>query len=175
MIVGARIGASVHMPLLRRTAKWFLTRLANYLSGTTIPDLNSGLRVFRRAVAMRFYGIIADGFSFTSTVTLAMLTNGYAVKFVPIDYHVRTGSSKIRPVRDTLNFLLLIVRVVTYFNPLKVFLPASVVLLLLGVIFGLYQIIGSGFHGIGQAPVLLILAGTQIAFMGLLAEMISKK
>src|SRR5207302_1673660 len=83
MVVGARTGEEVHIPLVRRPAKWMITRLAEYLSQRKIPDLNSGLRVFRKDTALRFLTLYPDGFSFTTTITLAMLTNHYTVKFVP--------------------------------------------------------------------------------------------
>ena len=67
----------------RRPVKWVLKKLATYLSGISIPDLNSGLRVMRRAVVNRFMNILPDGFSFTTTITLAMLTNNYRLKFIP--------------------------------------------------------------------------------------------
>jgi hypothetical protein len=96
------------------------------------------------------------------------------VKFLPVNYYKRTGKSKIRPVRETLNFLLLIVRVITYFNPLKIFVPSSILLLLVGLAYGLYQVI-SPFHDLGEAPVLLILMGVQLLFLGLLADLIAKR
>jgi glycosyltransferase involved in cell wall biosynthesis len=175
MVVGARIGKGAKIPLVRRFPKWVLRTLANYLTGERIPDLNSGLRAFRRRTAMGYFPLISDGFSFTTTITLAMLSNGQRVRFVPIEYFRRSGTSKIRPIADTLNFLFLIVRAVSYFNPLKIFLPTSVVVAVGGVAFGLYQLVNSGFHGIGQVPVLLILSGLQIGLLGILADMISKK
>jgi glycosyltransferase involved in cell wall biosynthesis len=174
MVVGARTGDLVSIPWFRRTAKGMLGALANYLSGRKIPDMNSGFRIFRKEAYLRFSNLISDGFSFTTTLTLAMLCNGYEVKFFPVNYYKRTGTSKIRPVRETLNFLLLIVRVVTYFNPLKIFIPSSIVLLLAGLAYGLYQVI-SPFHDLGDAPVLLILMGVQLLFLGLLADMIAKR
>lgn len=174
MAVGARTGAIVNVPFFRRSAKWVLGKLADYLSGRKIPDLNSGLRAFRKETCLKFFGLISDGFSFTTTLTLAMLSNGYEVRFLPINYYKRTGKSKIKPVRELLNFALLIVRVITYFNPLKVFLPSSAVLLVVGLGYGLYQVI-SPFHNLGEAPVLLILMGVQLLFLGLLADLIAKR
>lgn len=103
MVVGARTGQKVRIPLVRRPAKWFITTLASYLSEAEIPDLNSGLRAFRRHDALRLFGILPDGFSFTTTITLSMMCSGMMVRFIPIDYHERTGRSKIRPLRDTWN------------------------------------------------------------------------
>jgi glycosyltransferase involved in cell wall biosynthesis len=121
MVVGARTGKSVHIPWIRRPAKWFLGKLAQYLSRRKIPDLNSGLRIMRKEVVDRFMSILPIGFSWTTTITLAMLVGGYRVKFVPIDYEKRKGRSKIRPIRDTLGFFGLIIRTVLYFNPLRAF------------------------------------------------------
>lgn len=173
MVVGARTGSSVHVPPLRRPVKWLLTRVANVLSGHRIPDLNSGLRVFRREVATRFFGLFPDGFSFTSTITLASHINGYRVEYVPIDYYRRTGSSSIRPVRDSLNFLLLIVRMVVTFRPLNVFLPTAAVLLTMGILKAALDFSRTG--AFGTASAILILAALQIALLGLLADLVMRR
>jgi glycosyltransferase involved in cell wall biosynthesis len=173
MAVGARIGEHVKIPFLRRPAKWFLKKLADYLSGSNIPDLNSGLRVFRRELATRFFGICPDGFSFTTTITLAALTNGYRVKFLPINYYKRTGQSSIKPTRDFLGFILLIIRLVVYFKPLNVFLPISGVLLGIGLIKAAIDFYGLNHFGVGAA--IAVLAALQTAFMGLLADLIMRR
>jgi glycosyltransferase involved in cell wall biosynthesis len=126
MVVGARTKAGAAIPLFRRPAKAFLTWLASYLTETKIPDLNSGLRLFRRRLALEFLHILPSGFSFTTTITMAALNNGYTVQYVPVDYLKRTGSSKINPVRDSLNFLMLILRMTLLFRPLKIFIPISI-------------------------------------------------
>ena len=118
MVVAARKGTNVAIPLIRRPAKWVLGRLANFVTGERIDDMNSGLRVFPRSVAEQMMDVLPDGFSFTTTITLAMLTNGYTVAYRPIDYFARVGKSKIRPIRDTLVFLELISRMALYFAPL---------------------------------------------------------
>lgn len=173
MAVGARTGAQVAIPAARRPAKWILTRLANYLSGHRIPDLNSGLRVFRRELAERFFGLFPDGFSFTTTITLAALSNGYRVSYVPVNYYKRSGQSSIRPLRDFFGFLLLIVRLVVVFKPLNVFLPASAALLLVGVAKAAIDFSRTGAFGVGAA--IAILAAIQIAFLGLLADLIMRR
>lgn len=132
MVVGSRSGEMVSIPFLRRLPKWFLTKFCNYLSGFKIPDINSGLRIMRKTSVERFYPILPDGFSFTTTITIAMLTNHLQVHFLPVNYFVRKGKSKIRPVYDTLNFLQLIIRTSLYFNPLKVFIPLSMFLFIAG-------------------------------------------
>jgi glycosyltransferase involved in cell wall biosynthesis len=174
MVVGARTGPNAHVPLVRRPAKWVLGVLANFLSGRKIPDLNSGMRLMKKGVVSRFRRILPDGFSFTTTITLAMLTNGFAVKFVPIEYHPRKGKSKIRPVYDTLNFLQLICRTTLYFNPLRVFLPlaAGLVALALVVLAGswlfLDKIMDVSFG-------VILMAAFVVVAIGLLADLIDKR
>jgi glycosyltransferase involved in cell wall biosynthesis len=132
MVVGSRTGRNVKIPFVRKPAKWVLNKLANYVAGAKIPDLNSGLRVFRRDIAMQYFPILPDQFSFTTTITLAMHCDKYAVSYLPIDYHQRTGKSKIVPW-DAYNFAVLILRTAMLFKPLRVFLPLVVLCLLYGV------------------------------------------
>ena len=173
MAIGSRTGERVTIPFFRRPAKWFLKKLADYLSGFNIPDLNSGLRVFRRELAERFFGIFPEGFSFTTTITLAALTNGYRVQFLPINYYKRTGHSTIRPIRDFLGFIFLIIRLIVYFKPLNVFLPASAMLLVIGMTKGTIDYLHQ--HHFGVASAIAVLAALQIAFMGLLADLIMRR
>jgi glycosyltransferase involved in cell wall biosynthesis len=132
MVVGARTGTNVQIPLVRRPAKWFLRRLAAYLVGRPIPDLNSGLRVIRRDLVHRFEHLLPSGFSFTTTITMAALSSDALVWFEPIDYRVRVGESKIRP-RHAFDFLILILRTIVYFNPMKVFLPIGAIFFIGGL------------------------------------------
>lgn len=173
MVVGARTGKIVQIPLLRRPAKWMITRLAQYLSQQEIPDLNSGLRVFRKDIALRFLPLYPDGFSFTTTITLAMLTNHHRVKFVPINYLRRVGTSSIHPIRDTVNFTILIIRICAFFKPLNVFVPPALLLILLGVIKGFVDYHGQ--HHLGLLAVGLALTGVQMLFIGLLADLIDQR
>ena len=173
MVVGARTGDAARIPLIRRPVKWLLAKLANYLAETKIPDYNSGLRVFRKDLALRFFRILPSGFSFTTTITLASLSQGYRVKYVPIAYHKRTGKSKIKPVRDTYNFFMLIVRTVLYFNPLRVFMPAGFALFAMGIAKLIHEIVTGG--GIAETSVLLLLAAFQTVALGLLADMIDTR
>jgi len=173
MVVGARTGQSVTIPLLRRPAKWLITKLANYLSGYKIPDLNSGLRIFRREIANRFFHMFPDGFSFTTTITVASLCNGYRVSFLPINYFKRVGNSSISPARDFIGFTLLVIRLVTYFKPLNVFFPASVVTFLVGFAKAIVDVVQHNAFGVGSG--LVMLTAVQIAFMGLLADLILRR
>ncbi|MDQ1273167.1 MAG: hypothetical protein QG591_1797 [Planctomycetota bacterium] len=174
MVVGARGNNNSNIPLTRRPAKWMLNKLANYLTGIKIPDLNSGLRAMKKDVVVKFFHLLPDGFSFTTTITLAMLTNDYAVEFIPIEYKMRSGRSKIRPIRDTLNFLQLIIRTVLYFDPLKIFLPmsafffiASIVVLVLSYLFTpkIMDI----------TTVILFISSVQILAIGMIADLIDKR
>lgn len=172
MVVGARRRQKI--PLIRRPAKFFLNKLANYLTEVKIPDLNSGMRVFKKDVALKFFNLFPDRFSFTITITLAMLTNDYLVKFVPIDYLQRKGKSKIRPIRDTYNFILLIIRTVMYFNPLKIFIPLSITLFLIAMLLFCYShfILGKVMD---ITVIVILMTSIQIAAMGLLADLVDKR
>jgi glycosyltransferase involved in cell wall biosynthesis len=174
MVVGARTGSRVHIPLVRRPAKWAIGRLARYLARTPIPDLNSGLRVMRREVLERFIRLLPDGFSFTTTITLAMLTNGYPVHFEPIDYEQRAGRSKIKPIRDTLNFIQLIIRTVMYFEPLRVFVPLSL-LLMLASLTVLVASVTLTEHVMDVTTVVLFVAGLQLLATGMIADIIDRR
>ncbi|MCD6500074.1 MAG: glycosyltransferase family 2 protein [Deltaproteobacteria bacterium] len=174
MVVGARTGMNVHIPLIRRPAKWVLRRLANYLSKRTIPDLNSGLRTIRKALVERYMGLFPNGFSLTTTVTLALLVGGYQVQFVPIDYRRRTGRSKIRPIRDTLGFATLILRTVIFFNPLRVFIPLSLFFMLAGLLVGLLSWIYLP-RVLDATTSMLVLTGVQMGAVGMLADLIARR
>lgn len=174
MVVGARTGRGARIPLLRRPAKWFLNRLANYLTETNIPDLNSGFRIFDKEVAQRFLPILPSSFSFTTTLTMAMLTSGCAVTFVPTSYGKRKGKSKIRPVRDTINFFSLVLRTALYFAPVKIFLRLSFFLIALSLLkMVLIDILL--IQNMTDSTLLLLLAGIQVGMLGLLADLIDKR
>jgi glycosyltransferase involved in cell wall biosynthesis len=173
MVVGARTGKDVKIQPIRKPAKWVLSKLANYLSGTKIPDLNSGFRAFKREIALKFFNILPDQFSFTTTITLGMICSGYTIKYVPISYHHRVGKSKISPIRDTSNFILLIMRTIIYFNPLKIFLPISLGLGVLGVAMLCYDIFV--IRDIGDKTVLLFSMALLIGAIGMLSDLIVRK
>lgn len=174
MIVAARTGANVNIPIIRRPAKKFLNILANYLSGEKIPDLNSGYRIFKKSTILKYFSLLPDGFSFTTTSTLSFLCNAHDILYLPSDYMKRTGSSKIDPVKDTLNFILLIIRTILYFNPLKVFLPISIFIFLLGV--SILYVSFMYFEQVMDITVIVcILSSIQIAAIGFLADVIVKR
>ncbi|MDN3514982.1 MAG: glycosyltransferase family 2 protein [Candidatus Brocadia sp.] len=174
MAVGARGNNDSNIPLTRRPAKWVLNKLANYLTGIKIPDLNSGLRAMKKDIIMKFVHLLPDGFSFTTTITLAMLTNDYAVEFVPIEYKMRSGRSKIRPIRDTLNFLQLIIRTVLYFDPLKIFLPISVFFFISSIAVLILSYLFTP-KVMDITTVILFISGVQILAIGMIADLIDKR
>jgi len=174
MVVGSRTGKSVKIPFIRKPAKWFIGKLANYLAGFKIPDINSGLRLFKKDHALRFFKILPNGFSFTTTITLAMLTNDMQIKYIPINYMKRKGKSKIRPIRDTLNFIQLIIRTVMYFNPLKIFVPVSLILLLISLIVFIYSYLALP-KILDTTVAILFISSIQILAIGMLADMINKR
>ncbi|MCX6113242.1 MAG: glycosyltransferase family 2 protein [Proteobacteria bacterium] len=170
MVVGSRTNNS-HISLLRKPGKKILSIVANYLSGTKIPDLNSGFRAIKKSMAMDFMHILPNGFSFTTTITLAALTSGYSVKYVPIEAPKRVGTSKIRPFRDGFLFIMLIIRTVSLFNPMKVVLPVSGFFIFGGLIYALDGIIVS--NHIPSGALLALISGTIIFFFGIIADQIS--
>ena len=174
MVVGSRTGKDVNIQLYRRPAKWFLSRLANYLSGTKIPDLNSGMRIFRKEDAKKFFNILPSGFSFTTTITLAYLSNDMLIKYIPIDYYERQGRSKINPFKDGFNFILLIVRTITYFNPLKVFLPIGFGLFVMAALVFAYSLLMLE-KVMDIAVIILVVASIQIGLFGLLSDLIVRR
>jgi glycosyltransferase involved in cell wall biosynthesis len=174
MVVGGRTGNKVAIPLVRRPAKWAIGWLAHFVAGESIPDLNSGLRVFRREAALRLFSMLPDGFSFTTTITLAMLTNGYLVDYVPINYHARIGRSKIRPIQDTLSFVQLVLRIALYFAPLKVFLPLSGFMLVLALAWALFSRFVLGQLA-DVSTLVIAMTGIQIAVIGMLAELVNQR
>jgi glycosyltransferase involved in cell wall biosynthesis len=174
LVVGARTGASVHVPILRQPAKWLLVKLANYLSQRKIPDLNSGLRVFRKAAAEPFLHLCPNGFSFTTTLTLAFMSGDLRVDYVPINYRQRKGRSKIRPLRDTHGIALTIVRSILYFNPLRVCIPLSAILAVLAIAVLLFS--GLVLDRIMDGTVaVLTLTAVQVLVIGLLADLIVRR
>jgi len=167
---GARTSEQGTMPLLRRPAKWLIRRLACYLTGREIPDLNTGLKAFKRDAMLEWLWVVPDGFSCVTTMTLAFLTNGYAVKYVPTPYRQRIGRSKFHPIKDTLAYLNTVIRITSYFRPLRVFLPAAALVLGLGAAKSVYSFVTTGT--MQESDVVLLTAGFLTAMFGLLAEIV---
>lgn len=170
MVIAARTGKKVSILFFRQIGKWILKMLSNFLTNQKIPDLNSGMRVFKKEFAVRFLKLFPDGFSFTTTITIAALCNGYSVKYVSINYFKRKGKSTIHPIKDFIGFFQLIIRLVLYFKPINVFFPVSIFFFLIGFSKMLVDAIKLSHFGIGG--VALVLLSIQILFLGLLADLI---
>jgi glycosyltransferase involved in cell wall biosynthesis len=170
-VVGARTSEQGTTKALRVPAKWFIRRLAGYLIQQRIPDLNSGLRVFRRDVAMQYLHQLPDGFSCVSTLTLAFLANGYSIGYVPIEYRPRAGRSKFHWWTDTKRYVTQVVRMILSWNPLRVFIPVGVVLTVVGIAKLAYDWATKDFH-IAANTLLVFFAAFQIFGIGLLADLV---
>jgi glycosyltransferase involved in cell wall biosynthesis len=173
MVVGSRTGKNVTYSNLRKIPKWFLVRFAQWVTKTKIPDLNSGLRVFQRDVLVKFIPVLPNTFSFTTTITIAMLTNNYIVHYEPIDYFHRVGKSKIKPIRDTLRFVQLILRMGVYFAPLRIFLPVAG-LFFTGFLVTLFQDLFIR-QDLTESTLILFVAAIQVGMFALLADMIDRR
>lgn len=169
MVVGARTGQNVNIPLIRKPAKWLLSRLANYVTGTKIPDLNSGLRAFRRGIVMQYFPILPDAFSWTTTITMAMTCDKYAVTFVPIDYRRRTGKSKI-VAADAGSFAVLILRTAMLFRPLRVFVPIVQVCFAYGLLKAFIDLVLVGDRNISASALLGFMSALIILLIGMLGD-----
>ena len=174
MVIGARDREMGTLRFLRSAAKEFIRALASYLTLTKIPDLNSGLRGMRRSRVLEFAPILPNTHSWVSTITMAMLSSGYNVSWIPISYHKRIGHSTFHPVRDTYNYLTLVVRTIMYFNPLRAFLPVVMVLFGLGFIKMIVDIFRFNWH-LAPSTVILLLGSVQLAAIGFLADLIVRR
>jgi glycosyltransferase involved in cell wall biosynthesis len=170
-VVGARTSEQGTKRLFRVPAKWFIRKLAEYLTATKIPDLNSGLRAFRREVADQYLHMLPSGFSCVTTITMAFLANGYSIKYIPISYYPRAGESKFHWWTDTRRYLLQVVRMVLSYNPMKVFMPISLTLLVIATGKLIYDLIDLDFRVAGNT-LLLFSAGLIVLLAALIADLV---
>ena len=170
-VVGARTSEQGTHKYLRVPAKWIIRKIAETLSSTSIPDLNSGLRAFRREVSLPYLRLLPPGFSCVTTITLSFLSNQHGVEYLPIDYAQRSGTSKFHFVRDAYRYILQVLRMVMYFNPIKVLMPLALWIFGIGVVKGVVDL--ARYHlRITTNSVLLILTGLIIGAIALLADLI---
>jgi hypothetical protein len=169
-VIGARTSESGPHKGARAPAKWFIRKLAEQLANSDIPDLNSGLRAFRRSVAQPYLRLLPPEFSCDATITLAFASNGHGVRYVPIDYAKRAGVSKFHFFSGTYRYVLQFLRMVMYFSPLKVLMPPALLLIVLGILKGIYDLAVHPLH-FGNGTVLIFLTGLIIASMALLADL----
>ncbi len=173
MVIGARDKEAGTVKALRRLVKALILTLANFITGEKIPDLNSGLRAFKKDVALKFFNILPDTHSWVSTITIAFLANEYRVKFVPIDYFPRIGRSTFHPFVDSWNYLSLVIRTIMYFNPLKIFLPTSLFIFLFGIIKLIYD--WRVVSDIKESDIMIVIIGVLVGMMGFLGDLIVKE
>ena len=168
MIVGQR--DTYQGPMLRQPGKKLLSLVANYLSGHKIPDINSGFRLVRKDFALQFIRIYPNSFSISTTITLAFFKEALNIKYVPIEIRKRQGKSTVR-IRDGFKTILLVLRIIMLFSPLKIFLPASSALFLIGIIFLIHDIF---YFDIGDTSVLFLVSSFLLFFFGLLADQLAE-
>jgi glycosyltransferase involved in cell wall biosynthesis len=170
-VVGWRQTEEGTHKLLRTPAKWVIRKLASFLSETDIKDLNSGLRAFRRDVAMQYVHELPKGFSCVTTLTMSFLGNGYSIGFFPIEYFPRAGRSKFHWLRDTRRYILQVIRMTLSYNPLKVFLPVGLVLLAIGFVKLGFDWAERDFR-LAANTLLIFFAALQVITVGLLADLV---
>jgi glycosyltransferase involved in cell wall biosynthesis len=174
MVIGER-GQNSHKDWNRKPGKWILSKTANFLTGRKIPDLNSGLRVIKREVITRLLHLFPDGFSFSTTSTIAFMNMGFNVGYLPIVVKKRVGKSSVKQIKHGSSTILLILRLIVLFNPLKVFIPVSLGLFGLGFIYEVvYGIILIPGIKILPAALLAFISSILIFFLGLVVDQISE-
>lgn len=157
---------------IRKPGKFVLKKVANILAETKIPDLNCGLRAIKRDIILNMLDLLPDGFSFSTTSIIAFYKLGYNVAFVPITTGPRIGSSTVKQVKHGSHVIMLIIRLIALFSPLRIFLNVSSALFLIGLIYQIEEIIRRGWHMVNGA-LLLIIAALLVFLFGLIADQIS--
>lgn len=170
-VVGARTSEQGTHKILRVPAKWLIRKVAEVLAGTKIPDLNSGLRAFRREVALPYLRLLPPGFSCVTTITLSFLSNQHTIDYIPIDYAKRAGTSKFHFVKDAYRYILQVLRMVMYFNPIKVLMPVALTLFAAGFVKSIVDLIREA-HRIAVTTLLVLVTSMIIGAIALLADLI---
>jgi glycosyltransferase involved in cell wall biosynthesis len=170
LVIGARAGHT-QATAARRAGNALLNNLASYLTSRPIPDLTSGFRAARTECLREFIHLLPNGFSTPTTTTLAFIKAGYNVAFEPINARQRSGRSKIRFAHDGARFLLILLKMVTLFSPLRIFLPLSALSFAIGSIYGIWNMIATG--KIPNGAVILILFAVIVFLVGLVSEQIA--
>lgn len=167
---GARTSEQGTLKFLRAPAKWLIRMLACYLTGVNIPDLNTGLKAFKKDIMKKYLWVLPDGFSCVTTMSLAFLANGYAVKYIPTAYYPRIGKSKFHPVKDTAAYMNTVVRMVMYFKPLRVFMPLCGLLILFGILKSVLSLIFTST--LQESDIIIFMAAVMTGVLGLIADLI---
>jgi len=170
-VVGARTSEQGTHKILRVPAKWMIRKTAERLTSAKIPDLNSGLRAFRREVALPYLRLLPPGFSCVTTITMSFLSNQHPLEYLEIDYAKRAGTSKFHFVKDAYRYILQVLRMVMYFNPIKVLMPLGLAALGIGFVKAVVDVIRYDFR-ITTNSMLLFVTGMIIIALALLADLI---
>ena len=171
MVVGARRSEGGSRKLLRIPAKWAIRMLASFLAMTSIPDLNSGFRAFRKVVADQYLHLLPAGFSCVTTLTMSFLSNGYSVRYTPIDYAPRAGESKFHWWKDTAHYIKQVIRMVLLWNPLRFFAPIGGVLGAAGLIKLVYDLATKDLR-VATNTVVLLMSAAAVLLVALLADLL---
>ncbi|MCX5695222.1 MAG: glycosyltransferase family 2 protein [Candidatus Omnitrophica bacterium] len=174
MVVGERQGQEYRRGVWKRPARMLFKMLAEYASGRSIPDVNSGLRIFKKDIALSFQDSLCTGFSFTTTLTLIFLLNHYFVKYVPIQYAKREGKTKVKHVRDTLRAGQIIIEAVLYYNPLKLFLLIAFCNAIFGIVVGVINNMFFKLDFLSVAAALCIASFIPVFCIGFIADQLRK-
>jgi polyisoprenyl-phosphate glycosyltransferase len=172
-VVGARTTEEGTVKALRVPAKWLIRKLASFLSGTKIPDLNSGFRAFRTDVARQYLNQLPVGFSCVTTITMTFLAGGYSVKYVPIEYAKRAGESKFHWYKDTRRYATQVVRMILSYNPLRIFMPVGLTLFAIGTVKLIVDLFQFDLH-VAADTLLILFAAFQVIAIGLLADLVTR-
>ena len=171
MIIGIRTKKGSKIPLLRRPAKWFLNKFSSFIAKRKIRDVNSGMRIFKKELALKYWKLFPDGFSFTTTITLSSIIGKHRIKEIEIKYNKRRGKSKIHPIKDTYNFIMLILRIAMLFNPLRIFVPVFMLFSFftsISIARDIYNL------NLSDTTVILFIFSILMLMMGLIADLIIK-
>lgn len=170
MVVGQR-SRLMHSPMWRMPGKWVLGWMANYLTHRRIPDLNSGLRLINREVVTRYMSLCPNGFSFSTTITMVLIHRGYEVSYVPFEINKRKGKSTVS-LSTGLDTLLLILRIATLIDPLRIFVPLSLLIAFVGIAWGIpYALMG---NGVSIGSMLAVVTAILLFSIGLISDQISQ-
>ncbi len=170
MVVGRR-SKRIYRPFWRLPGKWFLAVMANYLTRQRIPDLNSGLRLIKRHVVLRYMSLCPNGFSFSTTITMILFRCGFEIRYVPFEIKMRKGKSTVS-LATGFETLLLVLRIATLIDPLRIFVPLSLLIGFIGVAWGIpYALMG---NGISMGSMLAIVTAILLFVIGLISDQISQ-
>jgi hypothetical protein len=171
-VIGSRSTES-YFPFFRRPGKYIINRFASYVAGFSIKDINSGLRIFKKHDIERFLDILPNGFSFTTTSTLLYIKSGYSIKYIPIKVEKRVGKSSVK-IKDGIGTLLLILKTLMLFCPLKFFVPLSLILFLSGFGFiGLEYYLNNSIN-VSTSSLLMFISSLLVFLFGMISEQISQ-